>query len=689
MNKVSITFSPSKKQVSVAQGTSILDAAREAGLHIQSVCGGDGVCGKCRVIIKKGKVDPVRDRSPQRDDRKSTTPTSRLVDDKTKGDISDRANGISNGVVSPPTGLLTPEEIDDDVVLACEAKVFEDINVEIPPESRADEGEILMGAKGAHKKFDLYSNVEELAPDIIHEAKILEHSPLATKIFLKLPPPTLDDIISDLERIYRALHKLGVDHIQTGLANLKNIGGFLRQHNWAITVTLGKRNGTTELIQMEGGDTSKTNYGVAVDIGTTTVVTHLVDLVSEQTVCSMGAFNKQITYGDDIISRIIFASEKEGLEKLHMAVVDNINSLIQGCIQDCCNKSKNIRLEDITCVLCAGNPTMTHLLLNIDPGYLRKEPYVPTTNEMPVIRAAEAGIKINHRGLLACAPGVSSYIGADITAGLLVSDLTEKPDVAMYIDMGTNGEIVLGNKDWLTCCACSVGPAFEGSGIRCGTRAIKGAIQKVKIPDPAQPAKAETIGDNQPNGICGSGLIELISEMLNAGIIDRAGKISRIPNPASRIIREGDEGLEYIVVPKDQSATGRDIVITQADIDHIIRSKAAVYAGMATLLKKMNYTVKDVSRFYIAGGFGSHLDIAKAITIGLLPNAPLDRFSYIGNGSVEGARMILLSYIAMAKARQVADKMTYIELSTDNTFTEEFISAMFLPHTDLSLFADR
>ena len=674
MNKVSITFSPSAKTVQVVQGTSILDAAREAGLHIQSVCGGDGVCGKCRVIIKSGKVE------------------------------------------SPPTGLLTPEEIDDGVVLACEAKVFaaplkrgeprpcgrEDISVEIPPESRADEGEILMGAQGPHKKFDLYSNVEELAPDIIHEARIMEHSPLSTKLFLKLPPPTLDDIISDLERVYRALHKLGIDHIQTGLANLKNIGGFLREHNWEVTVTLGKRNGTTELVQLEGGDTSKTNYGVAVDIGTTTVVTHLVDLVSEQTICSMGAFNKQITYGDDIISRIIFASEvkrspdghrgeKTGLEKLHQAVIDNINSLIQGCIADCCNKNKHIKLEDITCVLCAGNPTMTHLLLNIDPGYLRKEPYVPTTNEMPVIRAAEAGIKINHRGLLACAPGVSSYIGADITAGLLVSDLTERPEVSMYIDMGTNGEIVLGNQDWLTCCACSVGPAFEGSGIRCGTRAIKGAIQKVKIPDPAKPAKPETIGDTTPNGICGSGLIELISEMLNAGIINKAGKIqlpaSRIVNPASRIIREGSEGLEYVVVSADKSATNRDIIITQADIDHLIRSKAAVYAGISTLLKRMGYTVKDVSKFYIAGGFGSHLDIAKAITIGLLPNAPLDRFSYIGNGSVEGARMILLSYIAMAKARQVADKMTYIELSTDNTFTEEFISAMFLPHTDLSLFS--
>ncbi|MDI6788933.1 MAG: ASKHA domain-containing protein, partial [Planctomycetota bacterium] len=340
--------------------------------------------------------------------------------------------------------------------------------------------------------------------------------------------------------------------------------------------------------------------------------------------------------------------------------------------------------EDITAVACAGNPTMLHLLLNIDPSFMRKEPYVPTANVLPVIRAAEVGIRINPRGLLSCAPGVSSYIGGDITAGLLVSDVTEKSEVSMYIDMGTNGEIVLGNKDWLTCCACSVGPAFEGSGIRCGTRAIKGAIYKVKIKSPFTQAEIKTIGNTTPNGICGSGLIEIISELFYADIINRAGKIS--DNLVTPYIRKGEEGLEYIIVPAQKSATGRDIVITQADIDHIIRSKAAVYAGISTLLSKMNYKTSDIHKFYIAGGFGSHLDIAKGISIGLLPNAPLERFQYIGNGSVEGARMILLSYLAMAKARKIADKMTYIELSTDNTFTEEFISAMFLPHTDLSLF---
>ena len=641
MNKVQITFLPSNRKVEVERGTTILDAARQADLHIQSVCGGDGVCGKCRV-----KLIP--------------------------------SESVTNGKIeTTPTGLLTPEELDEGIVLACEAKVFDNIQVEIPLESRADEGEILLGA--VKKRLDIYSGVEELAPDIIHEAKILEHSPLSTKIFLKLPPPTLEDTISDLERIYRALKKIGITKIQTGLANIKGLGKLLRDNNWQITVTLGKRNGTTELVLMEGGDTSKVNYGVAVDIGTTTVVAHLIDLVSEETICSMGSFNKQITYGDDVISRIIFASEKEGLEKLHLAVTDNINSLISSLAKDYCGCGRIVKLDDITAVVCAGNPTMTHLLMNIDPTYLRKEPYVPITNEMPVIRAAEAGIRINPRGLLDCAAGVSSYIGGDISAGLLVSDITEKSDVAMYIDMGTNGELVLGNKDWLACCACSIGPAFEGSGIKCGTRAVKGAIQKVKIKDVHTPAEVDTIQNEPPLGICGSGLIEIISELLKAKIINKAGKISDGLN--SKFIRQGNEGLEYVIVTKDKTATGRAIIISQADIDHIIRSKAAVYAGIATLLKRMGYAISDVTKFYIAGGFGSHLDIEKSIAIGLLPDAPVDKFQYIGNGSVEGARMILLSYIAMERARRIADKMTYVELSTDNTFNEEFVAAMFLPHT--------
>lgn len=636
MQKCKVTFLPEAKTVEVACGTTVLEAAREAELYIQSICGGDGLCGKCRAIIKSGKVE------------------------------------------TKPTGLLKPDDVAKGVVLACEAAVFGDITVEIPPESRADEGEILLGAKG-EKRFNLYSSVEELEPDVIHEAKILQHSPLATRIFMKLPSPTLQDAVSDLERIYRELRKQGLPHIQTGLANVKQLSALLRTSNWALTVTLGKRNGTTELVMIEGGDTSKSHYGIAVDIGTTTVVVHLIDLVSDKTVGSMGSYNKQITYGDDVITRIIFAGEKGGQEKLHRAVTDNVNSLVEAICRD-----KGIKLEDITAMVAAGNPTMLHLLLNIDPTYLRKEPYIPTTNEMPVIRAAEAGIRINPRGLMACVPGVSSYVGGDITAGLVVSGMTERDELAIYIDMGTNGEMVLGNKDWLACCACSAGPAFEGSGIRSGTRAVKGAIQKVRIKSATLPMELDTIGQCKPHGICGSGLIEIISELLRTGIIKRDGKFAT--DTKSPFLTKTDEGWEYVLAKAADAETGRDIVITQTDIDHIIRSKAAVYAGVMTLLKKMGYKIEDVKRFYIAGGFGSHLDIAKSIQIGLLPDAPVEQFQYIGNGSVEGARLILLDYIAMAKARKISEKMTYVELSTDNTFTEEFVSALFLPHTDLRLF---
>lgn len=636
MKSSKITFFPDHKTVSAENGSTILDAAREAGIYIQSVCGGEGVCGKCRVKVVKGNVK------------------------------------------AEPTGFLKQEEIDQGYVLACATKVFENIEVEIPLASRLEEGAILLEGKKP-RGLDLYSSTEAFESAILEEAQVYEHSSLATKIYLELPESSLQDQISDLDRVYRELRKKHrFTSIQTGLVNIKNLANLLRQHQWKITVTMAKRNDTNEVVFIEGGDTSQKHYGVAVDIGTTTVVVHLVDLVTQKTLGVMGSFNNQISYGDDVISRIIFASEKEGLAKLHLTVINNINTLISALV-----KENHIKLEDISAVTCAGNTTMIHFLLNIDPTYIRKEPYIPVVTSGVILRAAEVGIKVQPRGLMACAPNVSSYVGGDVTAGVLVSGMTEREELSMYIDMGTNGEIVLGNKDWLASCACSIGPAFEGSGVKSGTRAIKGAIQQIEISNDYEPV-LDTIGKVKPQGICGSGLIELICEMMKTGMVNRAGKISTtIKTPR---IRKGDEGLEYVIVRADKSATGKDIVITQADLDNLIRSKAAVFAGIRTLLKKMGFICQDVQRFYIAGGFGSHLDISKGICVGLLPDLPIEKFRYIGNGSVTGAKSILISYLAMTKAKKIADKMTYVELSNDNLFHEEFVSAMFLPHTDLSLF---
>jgi len=541
MKTCKITFLPDNKTVIAKPGSTILEAAQDSGVYITSVCGGDAVCGKCRVIIKSGKVE------------------------------------------AKPTGLLTPEEIKEGIILACNSKVVEDIIVEIPPESRAEEGEVLLKGK-------------------------------------------------------------------------------------LIGKSSGRRKGS-----------AKGNYGLAVDIGTTTVVAHLVDKVSKKTMGVAGAFNRQIAYGDDIITRIIFAGEKSGMEKLNTAVVGNINNLISELVSE-----SNIKTDDITSIMVAGNTTMIHLLMKQDPGYLRRVPYLPSSKRVPIIRAAELGIRINPAGLLSCAPNVSSYVGGDVIAGILVSGMTERDELAMYVDMGTNGEMVLGNKEWLASVACSVGPAFEGSGIKSGTRAVKGAIDKVSISKSDYKASVSSIGKAKPKGICGSGLIELISEMLKARIINKAGKIAN--DIKSPFIRKGDEGLEYVVVPAKDSQTGRDIAITQPDIDNIIRSKAAVYAGARTLLKKMHFTFNDIKKFYLAGAFGSHLDIEKSIAIGMLPDIPLKKFRYIGNGSVMGASMILLDGSKMEKAQGLADKMAYVDLSGDNIFHEEFISAMFLPHTDVVLF---
>src|SRR3990167_3115505 len=468
MEKFKITFYPDNKTVEVEKGVTVLSAAISAGLQINSSCGGDGVCGRCKVILKKG------------------------------------------GVVSLPTGRITAEEKKKGYYLSCLSVPQSDLEVKIPRESRLDaqttgkEDAYLSRLKG------IYSEPEDIdkGESILGE-EIFIHSPLATKLYLELPKPTLDDKISDLERLYRAIRSFqDIPVLQTGLANIRRLGELLRLSDWKITVTLGKRNGTTEIVIVEPADTSRRNYGFAFDIGTTTICGQLIDLNSKKILGTKAAYNKQSAFGSDVITRIIFAQKSEGLEKLHHAVIDEMNRMIQEL-----TKKNNIDLNDVTGCLCAGNTTMIHLLLRVDPTYIRREPYVPTANFVPVIRAAEAGIRMNPRGLLGCVPGISSYVGGDITAGVLACGMDKTEKLSLLIDIGTNGEIVLGNKDWLISCAASAGPCFEGSGISCGGRASRGAIQKVKINPETFEVAYSTILDTPASGICGSGYIDAIAEL--------------------------------------------------------------------------------------------------------------------------------------------------------------------------------
>ncbi len=640
MEKFKIIFLPDNKEILVEKGTSILSAAISLGVQINTSCGGDGVCGRCKVIVKKGSV------------------------------------------LSQPTGRISMGEKKFGYYLACLTTVESDLEVEIPVESRlnldnvSDEEAFVSRLKGLFASAEeiIEAGVENIPQDVFI------HSPLATKLFLDIPKPNLDDKISDLERLYREIRRnVNVPIMQTGLSNVRRLGQLLRSSDWKVTVTLGKRNETVEIVLIEPGDTSNKNFGIAFDIGTTTISSQLVNLNTKEILSTKAIFNKQANFGADVITRIIFAQQQEGLERLHHAVIDGMNSMVREMIAE-----HNIDLNDVTCCVCAGNTTMIHLLLRVDPTYIRREPYVPTANFVPVVRTTEAGIKINPRGLLACVAGVSSYVGGDITAGILACAMSEKDDLTLLIDIGTNGEIVLGSKDWLISSAASAGPAFEGSGVASGLRASKGAIQRVSINEKGYAVKFETIGNTAPQGICGSGYIDLISEMLRAKLIDKNGKI----NPSSNAdnIRQGESGWEFVVVPKNKTAIEADIVITEADIENLKRSKAAIFAATSVLVRHMKLEWENIKKIYIAGGFGTFLDIEKAIYIGLLPDLAREKFSFIGNSSLVGARKILLSIDAMHKAEEIARKTTYFELSTDAQYMDEYTAALFFPHTNYARF---
>lgn len=634
-----VKFLPDKKEIKASKGANLLACAIRAGVHLHSSCGGDGVCGRCKAIIKAG-------------------------DYKTE-----------------PSGRLTKKERDKGYVLACLTTIQGDITVKIPSESRLDLARISDEDSKFLRLKGIYSKAEEAdAGKAIIDESIYSHSPLATKLYIEMPHPTLTDSVSDLERLYREVKKhRDVKIMQTGLTNIKRLGSLFRHSDWKATVTLGKRNETTEIVVIEPGDASGKNFGVAFDIGTTTVTGQLVNLNTRKILGTKTTYNQQVAFGSDVISRIIYASEKDGLERLHHAVIDNMNDIIRELVDE-----NRLNLSDVMGVMCAGNSTMIHLLLRVDPKFIRREPYVSTANFVPVIRSVEAGIKIHPRGLLSCVPGISTYVGGDITAGVVASGLADEDKLTLLIDIGTNGEVVLGNKEWLVCCSASAGPAFEGSGVACGMRATKCAIQRVKIKGRGEDVKVDTIGKGKPCGICGSGYIAILAELFRSGVIDKDGKINT--NVKSKRIRDGKDGHEFIICHKKDSSAESDIVITEADIENLKRSKGAIYSAASTLLKKVGLTFRELDRIMIAGGFGTSIDIEKAITIGLLPDIDRKKIHFIGNSSLIGSREILLSYDAMTKAEEIARKMTYVELSAESSYMDEYVASLFFPHTDLDRF---
>lgn len=628
-----VTFLPYDKTVEVNRGDTVFDAANKANIYINSICGGDGVCGKCKVILDKGNVETV------------------------------------------PSTHLKREEIQQNYILACESKVVDDIQVLIPTESRL-EGSKILSDEDARRFVSV--NLDE---DGTARFKL---DPLTKKVFLELNPPSVDDNLADHERLYHAIYektKIMPETMQTGYRVLKSLPGVLRSSNWKVNVTLATRGQITELVEIVASTGVVSNLGVAVDVGTTTIVTHLIDLDTFEAIGSEATYNSQMKYGEDYIQRIIYSIQNNSLEAMQSSVVNDINALISLLVK---NNKKN--LNNITAILCSGNTAMVHFLLALDPENIRKEPYVPAANSIPVLRAAEVGLTISKRGLLYVLPSVAAFVGSDITAGVLSIGLDQMDELSLFIDIGTNGEVVLGNKEWMMCCSASAGPAFEGSDVRHGMRAARGAIEKLLIykNDGKFEVEYKTIDDARARGICGSGLLDCVANLVRNGIIDRTGKFQK--DLKDERLREMDDGFEFVIVKRQDADIKTDIVITQADISNLVRSKAAIYAAVSTLLKSMEMSVNDIEKVFIAGGFGNYLDIRSAITIGMLPDMDHSKIHFVGNTSVAGAKLALISTEAFVRANEIASGMTYFDLMGNNSFMDEFMSSNFLPHTNVAEF---
>lgn len=622
--KCVVRFEPSGLRTEVPTGTVLLEAANKAGIYLSSICGGDGYCGKCKVTINEGNFQ------------------------------------------TKPTSLLTPDEARDNVVLACQSSVLSDMVVTVPRVHTLETSQILMDSDA--------QRLSGLAGEV--DAGIFKFDPLLRKLYLEMTPPSVQDHTADHERLYLAIReRVDAPTLRTGLHILQKLSRLLASCDYKVTTTIGRRGETTEVTEVESGDHSDRNFAVAVDIGTTTVVAHIVDLTKASTIDTEAMYNSQINFGDDYIRRIIYGEENNAFDELQRRIVNDVNNLI-GILA----ARQKIDLQDITAVVCAGNTAMVHFLLNLDATRIRREPYIASANFIPPVRAAKVGIQISERGLLYCLPSVAAYVGGDIVAGVLTTRIYTRKGISLFADIGTNGEVVLGNRDWLVCASSSAGPAFEGSGIKQGMRAGAGAIEKLSILENGS-IEFKTIGGGRAVGICGSGLLDTLAELFRAGIIDRTG---RFATGGKYRVTEGEDGLQFQLV---EGGNGQqEIVVTQPDIDNLVRSKAGVFAAIRVLMESTQTKTEDLEGVYLAGGFGNFLNVRHAVTIGMLPDVPLEKIHFVGNTSIAGAKTVLLSREASKAAEKIAQSMTYFDLMSHLGYMDEFIRACFLPHTDLSLF---
>jgi uncharacterized 2Fe-2S/4Fe-4S cluster protein (DUF4445 family) len=615
-----VTFIPGYRKIEIEQGSTILDAAQRAGININVVCGGLGKCGKCIVYVQSGKTNFDQQKFGQ---------------------------------------FFTADERTQGACLACQTTVESDLQVFIPESTLIQEQKILIDG-------------QETA---------IEFHPSVRKYYVELQPPTISDPSPDLSRLLWGIQKTGgpsAEKMYAPLEILRKIPAILRHSDWKATGTVALVPGGYRLVDVQENNTAKRLYGAAVDLGSTTIVVYLWDLITGKVAGVASNYNRQISCGEDILARVNFA-RKNGLLKLQALATESINAAITTA-----SNMAGIDREDIYEVVVAGNTVMTHMLLGIDPAYMIAEPYVPVVRRALSVSTGKIGIACNAHGGLFVFPAVSDFIGGDIIADILACGMSEKEEISLLIDIGTNFEVVLGNSEWMFSCAGAAGPALEGGEVLFGMRANPGAIEKISIEPGTLKPMYTTINGVKPRGICGSGLIDLLAELLCTCVIDRTGRINTsIANPR---IRTTGHFPEYVIEWAKGTGIGKDIVITENDIKNLIMSKASVHAACVTLMNQAGINRKEISTIYFAGAFGNYINKKNATIIGLIPEIGIDKIVNIGNGAVTGANIALINRRKRKTLDDIACRIAYIELNAESAFMDEYTSSTFLPHTDLKLF---
>ena len=615
-------------------GDNLLELARRANVAIDAPCSGNGSCGKCRVKLIEGEVDTI------------------------------------------PSRHITAEEFEAGWRLSCNCKVVSDCVVFVPDIASAYQSRMKTADLSSPKEIAIFEECQENL-----RASGIEFTNNFRAVVVEMAEPTLDDTMPDNERLTWALQsELGVENVKIPFAVMVKLAHTLRLHHFKVCVK-GELQGDTFLC-MEICDPADTAIvGCAIDIGTTTVTMVLTDLVTGKLLAKGSSGNGQIRYGADVINRIIEQGRTGGKKKLQDAIVkETLNPIIANLC-----RTAGISARSILRLCVAANTTMNHLFVGVDAESVRMEPYIPSFFAWEGMLAGDLKLPANPLAPVIIAPNIGSYVGGDITAGTLATGLWDSDEMSLFIDLGTNGELVFGNRDFMMSCACSAGPAFEGGDISCGMRATDGAIEACEIDKDTMEPKLTIVGEagQKPVGICGSGIIDIISELFRCSIINAKGLFSR---EGERVKRDAHGMGRYVLATAEESETGREISINEVDIDNFIRAKGAIFSAIDTMLQSVDMTPECIDKVYVAGGIGSGINMKNSVNIGMLPDVELDKYHYIGNSSLTGSYAMVMSDEANAKCVELGANMTYLELSTYPGYMDSFVAACFLPHTNSSLF---